>query len=157
MPKFEGKMFGVYNYDILSNPDYARKFYYIPSGLYGKREQYTISQYKHQSMRDLSMDLVRSVSDLAYYEEDAGKELQFSQEYLHSGSRRPSGKRGCCHSFVPETLKIRAIWILITSLGFPGLSTIWSAFSDTRLNYKALTLGLVIQVYTYSVEIGWLG
>ena len=33
--KFEGKMFGVYNYDILSNPDYARKFHYIPSGLSG--------------------------------------------------------------------------------------------------------------------------
>ena len=41
--KFENKMFGVYNYDILANPDYARKFHYIPCEFKEERKQFIIS------------------------------------------------------------------------------------------------------------------
>ena len=102
------------------------------------------------------MDLVRSVSELAYYKEDVGKDLQFSQEYLRSGLKRPESKKKCCSKFVPETRRSTAIWILVLSIGLPGISTIYSAFCDTRIRYGALALGLVIEVYMYSFEIGWL-
>ena len=37
------KLHGIYNYDILSNPAYARKFHYIPCEFKEDRQQFIIS------------------------------------------------------------------------------------------------------------------
>ena len=37
------KLHGVYNYDILANPAYARKFHYIPCEFKEDRQQFIIS------------------------------------------------------------------------------------------------------------------
>ena len=98
-------------------------------------------------MRTMSVDLVRSVCDLAYYNEEASKEIEFNPEYLHGGLKRVKGKERCCHNLIPETKRCIAILLCIISFFFPGITTIASAFCDSRIKFRTLILGLVIQTY----------
>ena len=90
---------------------------------------------------------MRSVCDLAYYNEEASKEIEFNPVYLHRGLKRVKGKERCCHNLVPETKRCIAILLCIMSFLSPGITTIASAFCDSRIKFRTLILGLVIQAY----------
>jgi len=58
---------GVYNYSILTNPKYQKLFMYV-NGVAPFRNKLIVSEFKDVKLKQNSCDVVRIITDLAYFD-----------------------------------------------------------------------------------------
>ena len=58
---------GLYNYSILTNPKYQKLFMYV-SGVTPHRNKQIVSEFKDVKLKQNSCDVVRIITDLAYFD-----------------------------------------------------------------------------------------
>ena len=76
-----GSLQGLHTYNVLANKKYCDRFMYLPYAL-KDRKTFIVSMYKHDEMRECSLDVVRCVSDLAFMPTGKARAIEFNPEYL---------------------------------------------------------------------------
>ena len=72
---------GAHTYRLLALREYCDRFMYLPYSI-RNRKTFTVSMYKHERMRQFSLDVVRCVTDLAFMPTKQAREMEFNPEYL---------------------------------------------------------------------------
>lgn len=70
----DGVLNGLHTYNVLANKEYYDKYMYLPYSL-KDRKTFIVSMYKHEKMKQISLDVVRAAVDLAFMPTGVAREL----------------------------------------------------------------------------------